>query len=224
MMMLLPWSLILLVVVFQVVVSRWSLERESKRRWQHALTGHTLVQISYILPFLWCVVSLTLASFGIIYLCFYQQDIYTKLFGSLLRPEESGGRSLPGAFYFLVGTCITLLLVPLPIARYAVACLSWADPMAAWVGRTIQTPMWTASASVAGSVACFGTAWTMGYTYLTLLDDENSTPISFWTISVGAFICTIAEANGVWLFNDNLSIPIATALAVHTHQKIVSQG
>lgn len=130
-------GLIFLIVAFQVAVARLELQREAKRRWQHALTGQALVLISYFLPIAVALPALLVGAFGIWYCRLYLSDIYFRAFGPLLRPNERLGATLPGAFYFLVGTFLAVLLFPLPVARYAVLCLSWADPMAAWIGQTI---------------------------------------------------------------------------------------
>jgi hypothetical protein len=96
--------LIVLIVGFQVLVTQVALEREAKWRWQHALTGHILVQASYIIPMAYGNAGLMIGSFGIAYIRFYHPDKFKELFGPLLRPEELEAAKLPGAFYFLIGT------------------------------------------------------------------------------------------------------------------------
>jgi dolichol kinase len=199
--------IVAMVVAFQVGVAQWSVRRETKRRWQHALTGHVLVNVSYMLPHSVCVAALLVAVIVMWGLCKYQHGRYFRRhFGPLLRPHELAPGRLPAAFYFLVGTLCTLLLVPMKTARYAVECLAFADPIAAWVGTSVRSPRITSSASLAGSCACFVVAWVIGYVYL-----ETS---SMTRITIGALACMTAEAWGQELGNDNLSIPILTATAV----------
>ena len=155
-----------LVVAFQIAAARLNLQREAKRRWQHAVTGHALVQISYYLPVPFCIAALVGASAGIWYLRKFQSDAYLKHFGPLLRPHELEEGHLPGAFYFLLGTAATVALFPIQTARYAVECLSLADPIAAWAGQSVSSPKLTKSASLAGCSACFVTAWCIGYCML----------------------------------------------------------
>lgn len=196
-------SLALLVVVFQVLVARVSLKTETKRRLQHALTGHALVQISYVLPREMAFVLLALGAAGIYIMQKYYPSKFRRAFGALLRSNEY--RELPGAFWFLVGSAITVLVVKdYTIIRYAVECLALADPMASWIGSTIRSRKINGGSSVSGCVACFATAVAVGKVML-------SNP-SNYTLGIGALACTIAEASTYG--NDNLNIPILTALAV----------
>jgi dolichol kinase len=224
---------VLLVVAFQVAVAQWSLEREAKRRWQHALTGQALVLASYYIPAVQTVGvgALLLAAVLICYLRFYQTHLYFEAFGSLLRPSERDAddnvnestpktssaqacnaktarrRQLPGAFYFLIGTALTLRLFPLDIARYAVMCLSWADPTAAWVGQWSRSKIRiNSSASLGGCLACFFTSMAIGCLFL-------QPELGWIHVAVGAIACTVAEASRFGI-NDNILIPLATATAV----------
>lgn len=197
-------SLIILVSAFQVAAARLNLQREAKRRWQHAVTGHALVQISYYLPVNLCIVALFMAVAGMWYFRTYHSDSFMQYFGALLRPHELEGGRLPGAFYFLLGTAATIVVFPIQTARYAVECLSLADPVAAWAGQSIASPKVAKSASLAGCVACFVTAWSIGYC---MLDD-----FSPQGVAAGALACCFAEALPVG--NDNLTIPIITSIVV----------
>jgi dolichol kinase len=205
-------SFFALVLAFQIAVARLALGKEAKRRWQHALTGHALVQISYFLPLQLSLFALLAGCLAIAYVRLYQADLYVKLFGPLLRPAElptqDGRLTLPGAFYFLCGTFLTALVFPLPVARYAVECLALADPVASWVGGSVAPSAYNrrlhASASVAGCLASFGVAFCLG-----MLVWDWQWPVAL----VGALVCCAAEANP-WM-NDNLAIPLATAAAVY---------
>ena len=211
-------SLFFLVLLFQVAMTRLSLENESKRRWQHAITGHLLVQISYVLPLLVSIGALVVGAIGIAYIRWVYPILYIQVFGSLLRSEEidkERQRRLPGAFYFLCGTAITAAIYPLKEARYAVECLSFADPMASWIGQLQPIPKFHTKASVAGCTACFVTAYLIGLLYL---ETESTTTTTTGLVStkrqvlVGALACMVAEA--LPFGNDNLLIPIVTGAAV----------
>lgn len=211
-------AFIILVVLFQIAIARWGLEREAKRRWQHALTGQALVLVSYYLP----VVSIGLPALlvgavGIYYVRYYQVDLYEKTFGPLLRPNElaKDSKQLPGAFYFIVGSAFTVAIFPLDVARYAVLCLSWADPIAAWVGRSFPIHKIHRSASVGGCTACFATAVIIGcFSDFSISISSNSMhDFSLAAPLVGAVACTVAEASPIG--NDNLLIPLVTGSVMH---------
>jgi len=197
-------AIFVLIVLLQVAFAYFPLGRETKRRLQHALTGHALVQFSYFLPEAYCKLGISMGAVVIWYTFSYQSEAYLNVFGSLLRAEELEGRRLPGAFYFLLGAGAVYTLFPVDTARYAVECLSLADPFAAFVGQSVESKMITKSSSVAGSAACFVMALLVGFTMLN----------EFSSIVAGALFCTISEAISCGL-NDNLTIPVFTALAVH---------
>jgi dolichol kinase len=198
-------SFFLLVVLFQVLVARVALQAETKRRLQHALTGHALVQISYFLPLAACIILLLLGAFGMYAAQAYAPIWFQQTFGALLRKDELSGKQLPGAFYFLLGTALTAWIASdLNIARYAVECLAIADPMASFWGSTIPSPKVCPGSSMSGCIACFGTAWMVGVVMLPLVSQS--------TLLLGALACTIAEASPYG--NDNMNIPLLTAIVV----------
>jgi dolichol kinase len=209
--------LLILVGLFQVFIAHAPTVRsETKRRWQHALTGHALVQISYVLPPNVAIAFLIVATASVLIVrVYFFESVFLKAVGPLLRPEEiNGAQYLPGAFYFLLGTVVTIVIVnDWMIARYAVECLAFADPMASWIGSTVPSMKITKGTSVSGCFACFITAWIVGWFMLGNDDGETvGAKKIYTTISIGALACTVAE--GLPVGNDNLNIPVFTALAV----------
>jgi dolichol kinase len=202
-------SLVILVVLFQVCIAQVpSLHQETKRRWQHALTGHILVQSSYMLTKSVALVLLIVSSMGMLAWRMLLPDRFYKAFGPLLRPSElDGTQYMPGAFYFLLGTAVTVWMIDgWTIPRYSVECLALADPVASWIGSTVSSPQLNKSASVSGCIACFVTAFVVGWL---MLDTAHG---DVFTLSIGALACMVAEA--LPFGNDNLNIPVLTALAV----------
>jgi len=196
------------VVLLQILFTTTScnITEENRRRLQHVSTGQALVCISYILPLHYCQLLLGVGCVLIVYVRFLHDSWYRQHFHTLLRPYELQYGVLPGAFYFLLGTLVVTCGFSLVIARYSVLCLSYADPMAAWVGSTMFPYLKIHSgASVTGCMACFGTAMVVGAIMLQV--DNVRIPI------IGAVVCMIAEA--LPYVNDNLVIPISTAAAVH---------
>jgi dolichol kinase len=200
--------LLVLLVIFQAVVAHLSLPRETKRRCQHAFTGHALVVVSYGLSHITCLILLAVAMMIIYYLRYYQHELYLRALGGLLRsPEKEPDGALPGAFYFLAGTFVAILLFPMDTARFGVECLSWADPMASLVGSNVKSFQLHDSASLAGSVASFITALGVGWCFMAN-DKEKMIPLL-----CSAVACSLTEA---FSFNyDNLLIPVATAGTWH---------
>lgn len=227
--------LMVLVVLFQYFVARApNVQKEAKRRFQHALTGHALVQISYVLPRSLSLALLLIGSIGMYLAKTFFFEAFLKAFGGLLRPKETSGEVLPGAFYFLLGTAVVvsgLITTNMTIARYSVECLALADPMASWVGSTIPSPKFaitteggTRTSSLSGCLACFGTALGVGFWMLrtgmvvdseSAFDSESATSkheFTPLTLVAGAVACTIAEC--LPFGNDNLNIPVITAFVV----------
>lgn len=201
-------GLFLMVVLLQILMARVSLAKETKRRLQHALTGHALVQISYVLPRNLAIGLLMLGAAGIFSMQRIFPEQFRQAFGPLLRPHELSGGQLPGAFYFLLGTAITVILVEdWSVIRYAVECLAVADPVASWIGSTIPSPKINTGSSLSGCIACFISSWIVGWVML------SSSMNNAFTLTIGALTCTLAEASPYG--NDNLNIPIWTAAVVH---------
>lgn len=194
---------VLAVVLLQVLVTTKEVElsKEGRRRVQHATTGQLLIAISYILPLVVCQGALLAGTLLLLYIYHGQKQWYQNTFGPILRPEEQD--RLPGAFWFLAGTAISSVCFELDVGRYAVLCLSYADPMAALVGSSIKSPRLCGTATLAGCTGCFLTASAIGWS---LLPDDT------FAIGVGALACTVAESLPIG--NDNLLIPIVTASAV----------
>lgn len=242
-------SIFVLLLLFQIVLGKLSLnpdDREMKRRLQHVLTGHLFVQVSYMnFPVPYMISGLLYAAGMIWYWKNYNYRLYLSILGTFLRVEErrrtSDGGVYPGAYYFLLGAAVPAILYDVPIARYAVECLAIADPMSAWIGQSIPSPqivsffigsnqqqtepqkattktkpifhLYHSTASVAGCIACFVSSWLVGWF---MLPSSSSLYIQ---ITVGAIACTISEAFPV--FNDNLSIPFFTGLAVTIVSKLL---
>ena len=198
------------------------LSKESRRRIQHATTGQLMICVSYILPLPICTVALLAGIVLLLFVYHVHNPWYKKTFGPLLRPSEQD--TLPGAFWFLLGTWIIVTLVcvfgviDIDVGRYAILCLSYADPMAAWVGSSISSPRIggggvSTNATVAGCGAAFVTALILGVGMLGGAGSQNGLVLPVVVESViGALACTLAESAP--LGNDNLLIPIGTALAV----------
>lgn len=220
----------ILIILLQVLTARWirsastsspgsSTPEESKersdlhlrRRIQHASTGLAFVSLSYLIPPIPAAIMLLIVAAALFALHRLRlrsdaaQEVYMKLFGALLRPHER--TSLPGAFYFVLGTAISLAF-PIDIARLSVLCLSLGDPVAAIVGTTVGGPRLFGDerTSWSGSLACFVTSFVLGVGVIGFDAMESS---------VAAISATLAEAFAPRIgIDDNLLVPIATCLGL----------
>ena len=192
-----------------VVLARLNVDRELRRNWQHWSTGQAFLIVSYILPIQLCVALLLIAAALFYYLQVYQTRYFLQHFGAFLRPQETSGKQLSGAFYFLLGTGVTAYLFPVDTARFALQCLSTVDPVAGFVGRSVPSRNINASTTLAGTMAGWCTACVIGYIYLQ----------PDWSkILLGATTCCIVEASPSG--NDNLWIPVITSIVMERNIQI----
>ncbi len=124
-----------------------------------------------------------------------------------LKEKEQTGPT--GSTYFLIGSALTVLLFPKPIAILAVSYLSVGDASAVVVGRMFgKHKILNGTKSIEGSAGCFLACAAVG---LLLGLGWLQTPVP--VILLGALAATIVE-----LFNcrvdDNLSIPLVAAAAM----------
>lgn len=192
------------VSIFQMFMAELNLSREARRRIQHASTGQLLVGISYFMEEEVAKIALGAGICLLLYVVNFHHDWYKTKFGSLLRKNEMAPRVLPGAFYFLLGSWMTLMSFDIHLTRYGILVLSYADPMAAWIGQNSNSPKLNiGTATLSGTRACFTISAFIGW--LCLEGDKVG-------ILVGAAAATAAEILPIG--NDNLNIPIAAAAAV----------
>jgi dolichol kinase len=200
------------IIALQVLFAKIPLQSESKRRWQHMITCHLLVQVTYFVPRWICRILLVVGVLLISLALQLAPQQFYQSFGSLMRPSELPDKNghvqqYPGSLYVMIGILLTEICVQdIQIGRYAVECLAVCDPMASWIGQSIPSRKIAPGTSLAGVLACFGSAIILGYV---MLDSTDTTSLRIW---LGAAVCTVAEALDV--INDNVSIPLATGLVV----------
>jgi dolichol kinase len=125
------------------------------------------------------------------------KQIYEKIFGSLLRENESG-KKLNGATLLLLGFSLAFFLFDKNIAIIATLFLTVSDSSAAIFGKKFGTHnLW--DKSVEGAVAFFLTA------FIVCLIFYDHFVISF----IIAFIMAIIESAPIKI-NDNLTIPLVS--------------
>ncbi len=89
-----------------------------QRRILHVMTGSLIVYLSHVVRVKILYMSLFVLTLGAAVIEVSRRFIpaasrlFHVFFGNLLRPDEAQGRRVPGAFYFLPGPGICLLLFP----------------------------------------------------------------------------------------------------------------
>lgn len=233
-----------------------------RRRIQHITTGLTLYGVSFLLPKYICTSLLcffTVAFYIVIQACHYSKsmkDWYVSNFGSLLRSNElyycerqavdskSTSTSsvlivkLPGAFWFLLGVLFTCSCFPLPIGRVGLLCLTFGDPMAAFVGLTFHNyynnsnhhhllrffgggfTVGNNKKSWVGCMACFISSFAIAQLCSSTITLAAKTISWGWDASfLTALTATFMEGyvSSVLNIDDNFLIPVATSMALWTY-------
>ena len=193
-----------------------------RRRVQHALTGFLFYVLSFILPLYMAhiLLSITTTLFYILHLARSRskqvQISYIQHFGPLLRDHEKSVHSVPGAFWFLLGTTILVFSFTMDVARTSLLCLSFGDPMASAVGMKLaavgggrlKAQFRYGSKSLAGCCACFVTCVFMS---MIGMGFQYGTRIWIWTGIVATFMEVLSGIVGI---DDNILIPLGTGVAL----------
>lgn len=122
-------------------------------------------------------------------------QFYLRIIGFVMRPGELHRPS--GAFYFVLGAMLTIVIFPREVAVAALMVLVISDATAALVGQAFGRRK-IFGKTLAGSLTFFGSAWLL----LTLFLPGNP----FHHLPA-ALLGTLAEAMPGPV-NDNLSIPL----------------
>ncbi len=197
--------------------ARTSSSFHRRRRIQHLSTGLLFYCLSFFLS--QALASIILALAIIIFYGLHiarnfvepVQEYYMKHFGPLLREHEKDLHTLPGAFWFLVGTLIVVYSFDMNIARTSLLCLSFGDPIAAMVGIRFGGPKifvrcnGKGSKSVIGCTACFCTCFMVAYFGM------YESGLEVWLLT--GVVATTMEASSCAL-DDNVLIPVGTGTAL----------
>jgi dolichol kinase len=195
-----------------------------RRRIQHISTGLLFYFLSFVLPPSLCSILLFIAAILFFYIHTSKrptiQQWYRSTFSSLLRPEEIH-YTLPGAFYFLLGTTILSILPSLDISRTCLLCLSLADPAAAIGGILLSNHKqddnyskysWYKNKTWMGSLCCFIITFIIVFLQSPTLDILEA--------FISALSCSIIEGVvcRIPFLDDNLIIPLGTAATLWSYR------
>ncbi len=195
-----------------------STHNQGRRQIQHALTGFLFFILSYLLPYSIACSLLSLATivFYILHLLRSAstsiQQQYMKHFGPLLRDHERNVHTVPGAFWFLLGTTILVIFFRMDVVRTSLLCLSFGDPMASIAGMNVKhgpkMHLQHGIKSLVGSCSCF---WTCLIVSMVCMGIEYGPGVWFVT----AFVATLMEGlSGFVGIDDNILIPLGTGTAL----------
>lgn len=137
-------------------------------------------------------------------------SFFARYLNFMLKPEEIQGH-WTGATWVFTGALLTILLFPKTLAILALLYMSFGDTTAALVGKSIGRPRIgrkSLEGFFAGLVICLVLAWFF---------PAISWPVRF----VGAITAMVVELLPIPV-DDNLSIPVLSALAMVLTTMVVS--
>lgn len=134
-----------------------------------------------------------------------------SVFGPLMRKRELG--TVSSMTYFIFAFFIVVALFPKPVAILSILCLAFGDAAACIIGLRFGTESVIKGKSLQGSLACFVVCSILIFVGLTLYGvTSNALPY----ISVaGGLAATFAELFATKKIDDNLTIPLATAMVIY---------
>jgi dolichol kinase len=138
-------------------------------------------------------------------------ELYTKVFGFLLRRHELRGqrRRLTGATYVLLSATLCIWLFPKVVVITAFAILIISDTSAALIGRKFGRHRFLGK-SLEGSTAFF----VSGLLVVALAPKIDYLPAEYLIGILVTALGAVVEALSRDVIDDNLSIPIAISLAM----------
>jgi len=138
------------------------------------------------------------------------ESLFEKYFNSMLRKAEYEGR-MTGATWMLFGSTVTIFLFPREVAIAAILFLSIGDTFTAWVGQS-----WPVGKVVKKSISGTLAGVISSYIVIVML------PLSIEPnlILFGAIVSMIVELLPLPI-NDNLTIPLSGAFAIHTGSYLI---
>ena len=184
-----------------------------RRRLQHILTGLMFYGISFLLSQFVGAVLLALATslfYGLHKSRSFSksvQDYYMKHFGPLLRDHEKKLDTLPGAFWFLLGSLFVFSSFTMSIARASLLSLTFGDPIAAMVGIRFGGDGIYGNKTAVGCLACFVTCVFTTFCCMSHFD------VDVWVL--GGVVSTAMETFSLGCaIDDNFLIPVGTGIVL----------
>jgi len=149
-------------------------------------------------------------------------QLYTFLFGFLMRPDEWTSKINGTCFYF-IGCTLVVYLFPTDIATLSVVLLSWVDPIASATGKKFgkYTLRLSNGKTLAGFVGSLLTGFVTTWCFWSMCRHPYANPSwtvnnawSLWQLSLfGAVTAAGSEIIEIYPLDDNLLIPLICGTA-----------
>lgn len=134
-----------------------------------------------------------------------------SVFGPLMRKREFG--TVSSMAYFVFAFFLVVALFPKPVAILSILCLAFGDAAACVIGLRFGTESIIKGKSLRGSLACFVVCSILIFVVLTLYG-VTSNALPYMSVA-GGLAATFAELFSTKKIDDNLTIPIATAVIIY---------
>lgn len=165
-------------------------------------------------PYNWSVIALVISFIVFVPIDFLRQknkalnDFFVSLAGPIMRQSEVN--KLAGTTYLISGVLLITLFFPREVVLLTILFLAFADPIASYFGIRYGKDKIFGEKSVQGSFAAFVVCMVITFTYLyshgILLDRLIVVSL------LGGLIGAAAEAVPLWKLDDNLTLPILSAI------------
>ncbi len=156
--------------------------------------GVSLVAVILILAIILDVVRLRFPSV---------KRLFERVFGESLRPHEAN--ALTGSTFMCIGGLACILIFEVSIAATALLFLTVGDSAAALIGLRWGRTRLVPGKTLEGSLACL---------IMCIIIVVVVPGVPFAVGIVGALVATVVELFGTRIIDDNLGIPILSALAM----------
>lgn len=133
------------------------------------------------------------------------------IFHAVMRENEKDG--IAGTTYLFLGTGIIIWIFPREVVLLSMLFLAFADPIASYFGIRFGKDKIFGQKSLQGSIAALAVCalLTGAYLYYNGLFLERLVLVSLICGLIGA----IAELVPIWKLDDNLSLPVLSAIAIN---------
>jgi len=149
-------------------------------------------------------------------------DIVVGIMRSTMRKEELKEVKVTGTPFFLSGNFLVVWLFAPTVAVVSQLFLVVGDLMAALVGLAYGKHKIYKNKSLEGFMGCFFSCIIVGTLIFSWATPLLSWKTIFILVTVGGFVAALVElVSGDGLFNDNLTIPFASALTIHLLAKLL---